>query len=157
MTRIGFESIELVLSRHEAFWTGNGPANQLVAGALSPDWLVVQYLLEKGVNVNITDDHGWTALMAASYGDDPKLVDWLLAKGADPHQTLRGGSPYNLLGDGLTACMCLSFIDTHVLTISSALCRESPLTRVNKTPSTSRPGRQRSNQKGCHSFPSNMD
>ena len=45
---------------------------------------VMNYLLEKGANINITTEDGTTALHHAVANDDKELVSYLLEKGADP-------------------------------------------------------------------------
>ena len=46
---------------------------------------VVEVLLEKGMDVNQKDVHGYTSLMYAVLENKPALVKTLLDKGADPH------------------------------------------------------------------------
>mgnify|MGYP002136588126 CR=1 FL=1 len=52
---------------------------------------VVGVLLEKGMNINQQDVHGYTPLMYAVLENKPELVKALLDKGADPHITNKLG------------------------------------------------------------------
>ena len=51
----------------------------------SPNILVeiIQYLLEKGADVNVKDQHGITPLLAAVYENHPEAVKALVEAGAD--------------------------------------------------------------------------
>lgn len=44
-------------------------------------------LLAAGADVNVRDEHGWTALCWAAGGGDARLIDMLLERGADPTLT----------------------------------------------------------------------
>ncbi|MGC4070561.1 MAG: ankyrin repeat domain-containing protein [Polyangiaceae bacterium] len=52
----------------------------------------VQALLDEGIPVNATDRYGQTALIHAVWGGDIKLVDLLLARGADPTLKMTTGN-----------------------------------------------------------------
>lgn len=69
-----------VLALTEAAWRGNLSA--------------VKTLLAQGVSLNAEQrgHHGWTALMAASTSGQAEVVNFLLAKGADPKVKLEDGS-----------------------------------------------------------------
>jgi ankyrin repeat protein len=54
---------------------------------------VVKALIQKGANVNITTDNGWTPLMAAANQGHLTIMQALLDKNADTKQTN---------GDGMT-------------------------------------------------------
>ncbi|KAF3764910.1 hypothetical protein M406DRAFT_98306 [Cryphonectria parasitica EP155] len=56
---------------------------------------IVQLLAEeKGFDVDVQDDMGWTALMiAASVKDSERLVEFLLSKGADPNEKSKLTTP----------------------------------------------------------------
>lgn len=57
----------------------------------------VRYLLEKGANVNLSDDDGWTPLHAAVCGKKRKCVDLLLKASCDPFaETLDGLTPFQM-------------------------------------------------------------
>lgn len=52
----------------------------------------VQALLDEGIPVNAADKYGQTALIHAVWGGDVKLVDLLLARGADPSLKMTTGN-----------------------------------------------------------------
>lgn len=57
--------------------------------------IFVKMLLEKGVDTDLTDGDGWTALHLASYSGRDQIVKLLLDKGADVHNWT--GVGYNAL------------------------------------------------------------
>ena len=52
----------------------------------------VRILLQQGTQVNLTDEHGWTALMFAAYAGHETTVALLLAAGADATPEVGGAS-----------------------------------------------------------------
>ena len=52
----------------------------------------VQRLLKRGANANVVDDNGVPALMAATLFGDVKLMELVLAHGADANRTGPGGT-----------------------------------------------------------------
>lgn len=48
-------------------------------------------LLDRGVDVNMQNDEGWTPLMIAAEQDDGPMVQYLLSRGADPAIRNRSG------------------------------------------------------------------
>ena len=56
---------------------------------------LTQLLLERGADVNRGNDHGWTKLHQAGYGNDVELARLLLAAGARSDLSARGdgGTP----------------------------------------------------------------
>jgi len=58
----------------------------LVYAAELPHYYLVEYLLRSGADINVTDDAGTTALMAASsVVGCVQIVELLLARGANPN------------------------------------------------------------------------
>ncbi len=72
----------------------------LIGAAIRGDANAVKSLLERGVDVNFQDDHGWTALMIASKNGHKKTVEMLLRH--NPNVDLQNK-------DGWTALMHASF------------------------------------------------
>lgn len=50
-------------------------------------------LSEKGGDINITNDYGWSVLHSAARGldEDWRIIKWLLKKGANPNVESNGG------------------------------------------------------------------
>ena len=70
--------------------------NDLIAMAVKENTpsSMIQYLINKGCNVNITIESGWSPLIRAIQWGRADLVEILLAAGADPSQkTYRGDPP----------------------------------------------------------------
>lgn len=55
---------------------------------------VIEYLLSKGANLNVTDKHGITPLLAAIYEGHTSCVQLLLSRGADKSGKAPGGESY---------------------------------------------------------------
>jgi ankyrin repeat protein len=64
-------------------WVDHGSCIPLFAAVLSNRQERVQFLLEHGADIDITDPLGWTALMLASWRALPDMVKLLLEKNAD--------------------------------------------------------------------------
>jgi len=58
---------------------------------------IVEYLLEKGININIVDSVGWTPLMEAIMDDKPKIVQLLVDKKADQTLANKRGATAKML------------------------------------------------------------
>ena len=54
-------------------------------------------LLEKGADVDAQDNYGWTPLHVAAFYGAERIVDQLLASGADPLKVTRGGDTAYLI------------------------------------------------------------
>lgn len=83
---------------------------------------VVKYLLDKGSNINQTDDKGATPLeFAASAGQaNPALYELLFKAGVDPNQKYKNGANVLLLAIGSDNDLQLAtYLDTKGLTLSS--------------------------------------
>ena len=52
---------------------------------------VVKLLVDRGADVNIRGENGWTALIWAARAGNIEIVKYLLSKGADPHIKSSGG------------------------------------------------------------------
>lgn len=52
---------------------------------------VVRYLIERGANINVLDDHGWSPLHNAAYANSLDVARILLEHGADVEATETGG------------------------------------------------------------------
>ena len=50
---------------------------------IARDWDtdVAQFLLERGIHIDVADDHGRTPLMVAAASDNPGMVKWLIQNG----------------------------------------------------------------------------
>jgi len=57
--------------------------SSLTRAATSGDISEAQTFLDKGEDINQTDDFGWTPLMWAVYYDQPEMVKFLIGKGAN--------------------------------------------------------------------------
>ena len=58
------------------------------------DRRIVELLLDRGADLDATDDFGWTALTAADADENAELVELLLARGADPaRRVVHGYTP----------------------------------------------------------------
>lgn len=57
--------------------------HQLIEAAGHGDVPAVKHWLAQGANVQARDDHGWTALMAATHGNHPDAAALLIAAGSD--------------------------------------------------------------------------
>lgn len=55
---------------------------------------VIQYLVEKGANLNSTDKHGISALLAAIWEGHTECVKLMIEKGASKHGTTPDGTSY---------------------------------------------------------------
>ncbi|CAM1307958.1 Uncharacterised protein g4722 [Pycnogonum litorale] len=55
---------------------------------------VIEYLIQKGANINAKDRHGITALLAAIYEGHTDCVKILLKKGASKEELAPDGSTY---------------------------------------------------------------
>ena len=51
----------------------------------------LRLLIERGADVNMRDNRGWTALTTAAYRNHPGVIEQLLAVGADPAPTDKEG------------------------------------------------------------------
>ena len=58
-------------------------ANQFLKSAQEGDLDCVKRCLSEGININVTDKFGWTALMCAAFSGETDTVDHLLTSGAD--------------------------------------------------------------------------
>ena len=56
----------------------------LIAAVVSEKWSLIEPLLQRGIDVNLRDGGGATALMHAALCGHLKAIKLLLAKGADP-------------------------------------------------------------------------
>lgn len=54
----------------------------LVRGCLSY-WKVMCEIKSAGIDINVSDQYGWTALMCASYAGHSHIVEYLLSIGVD--------------------------------------------------------------------------
>ena len=63
----------------------------LASGSNEPKVSILQYLIEKGANVNASTSDGWTALMSAAQRNFTNNITVLLANGASPHQMTKFG------------------------------------------------------------------
>ena len=57
--------------------------NQFLRAAQEGDLECVKHSLSEGININVTDKFGWTALMCAAFSGETDTVDHLLTNGAD--------------------------------------------------------------------------
>lgn len=66
----------------------NTPATALRTAAYNGDFALVQWLLREGVDPNVADDHGRTALTLAAHAGHSSVVSVLISSGAwpDPHE-----------------------------------------------------------------------
>lgn len=60
--------------------------DELLTAASEGDMERVQSLLDDGINPNVTDEEGWTALMWSAQFNDTEMGNLLLDAGADPNQ-----------------------------------------------------------------------
>lgn len=77
------------------------PNRDLSPQALAPYWFeamragdtaLVEELLRRGIDIEATNERGFTALILATYNEQPELVRRLLAHGADPNRGDRAGN-----------------------------------------------------------------
>jgi len=59
------------------------PIRNLLEACKKGDTIIVEHLLDEGVDVNAQDENGWTALMAASEWDHLQVVKLLLSRNAN--------------------------------------------------------------------------
>jgi ankyrin repeat protein len=90
------EQTELVklLDRHPELVHARGTNGNDLLG-MAGDLDTVRLLLERGADPNRGNDHGWTPLHQAGYGDRRELAELLLDAGSDPGLSARGdgGTP----------------------------------------------------------------
>jgi len=88
------ERLRVLLDRHPELVRQRGTNGNDLFG-MAGDVDSVRLLLERGADVNRGNDHGWTKLHQAGYGNDRELAEILLAAGArtDLHARGDGGTP----------------------------------------------------------------
>lgn len=62
---------------------------------------IMKLLLERGANVNLTDQDGWTALMGSTVQGHLESVELLLEYGADVNAENHNGETALVMADGL--------------------------------------------------------
>ncbi|WP_245979262.1 ankyrin repeat domain-containing protein [Solilutibacter pythonis] len=77
------------------------PARDLSPQGLAPYWFkavragdmdLVETLLQRGIDIEVTNERGFSALILAAYNGQPALVSDLLKRGADPNRGDRTGN-----------------------------------------------------------------
>ena len=77
--------IQFLLDQGPAAAFPKACGNALIAAAREQDLASLQFLLERGVDINYQGYGGWTALMSAVQADSSSAVQLLLEHGADPN------------------------------------------------------------------------
>ena len=86
MYACGFGKVETVALLLERGARANDPENLTLGLAIESSYIeVVQMILSAGVDVNLSNCNGYTALMNAATTDQPDIVQLLLDYGADRH------------------------------------------------------------------------